>query len=169
MKKTNHHRVWTGLMACLLAVTAWMFYGCKNESENIYHPTCALTYLETKNEIGTLFYDENTYSWVIVSDSVVKNSNDSVPERAIVYSKSAHNDIENETFKDYIGQKVIFSGRYTERGIPIESKQYYSYLVGPGYYHSILVLEEISLYSSRSVVENEQLIECGTVANTPPV
>ena len=169
MKKTNHHRVWTGLMACLLAVTAWMFNGCSDESENRNHLILYETFLETKNEIGTLFYDENTNSWVIVSDSVVKNSNDSVPERAIVYSKSAHNDIENETFKDYIGQKVIFSGRYTERVIPIESRQYYSYLVGPGYYISTLVLEEISLYSSRSVVENEQLIECGTVANTPPV
>ena len=63
----------------------------------------------------------------------------------------------NETFKDYIGQKVIFSGRYTERGIPIESKQYYSYLVGSGYYYRMLVLEEISLFSSRSVVESEDL------------
>ena len=171
MKKTNHHRAWTGLMACLLAVTAWMFYGCKNEmkEDNKDYLISWETFYQINNETGTLFFDEKTNSWVIVSDSVVKNPNDSVPERAIVYSKSANNDIENETLNDYIGQKVIFSGRYLGGSIPIESKQYYSYLVGSGYYYRMLVLEEISLFSSRSVVESERFIECGTVANTPPV
>ena len=61
MKKTNHHRAWTGLMACLLAVTAWMFYGCKNEMKEMGLPPWVdpeEQYVE-ENGTGYLYLDEN--------------------------------------------------------------------------------------------------------------
>ena len=70
MKKTNHHRVWTGLMACLLAVTAWMFYGCSDD--DYHYPEGAVL---PKGELakpfqatrlkGVLRFDDEEKKWVI--------------------------------------------------------------------------------------------------------
>lgn len=153
MKKKSLSKVWIGLLACMFVITALVSNGCKDEinDNNNYLIEWAPTLFETNNEIGTLFYDEKTDSWVIVSDSTIKIPNDSLSKRVIVYSKSASNNIDNEMLNGYIGKKVVFSGIYAN-DIPVLSNQSYLYLVGHGYYaRKIHELKEISLYSSRSL------------------
>ena len=103
MKKTNHHRAWTGLMACLLAVTAWMFYGCKNEMKEMdyWYPTEKLYLYSTTNELGTFLYSDKEDSWIIVSDSVLTISNDTIPERVIVYEILNDGLADDATIEEY--------------------------------------------------------------------
>ena len=61
-------------MACLLAVTAWRFYGGKNEMKEMGLPPWVdpeEQYVE-ENGTGYLYLDEKTQSWIIISDSVLK-------------------------------------------------------------------------------------------------
>lgn len=170
MKKKSLSKVWTGLLACMFVISALVSNGCKDgiNDNNDYLIEWAPTLFEANNEIGTLFYDEKTDSWVIVSDSTIKIPNDSLSERVIVYSKSVSSDIENETLNGYIGKKVVFSGIY-ENDIPVLSNQSYLYLVGHGYYaRKIHELKEISLYGSRSLANENKIIECGTKSTPPP-
>ena len=167
MKKTNHYRAWTGLMACLLAVTAWMFYGCKNEMKEMdyWYPTEKLYLYSTTNELGTFLYSDKEDSWIIVSDSVLTISNDTIPERVIVYeilNDGLADDATIEEYKNFIGEKVIFSGKYINIGVGTSTE--YSYLIGDGYILRGFRPQDvnISIFESRSVITEIVEAECGT-------
>ena len=160
MKKTNHHRAWTGLMACLLAVTAWMFYGGKNEMKEMGLPPWVdpeEQYVE-ENGTGYLYLDEKTQSWIIISDSVLK-----IPhinkERGIIF------EIKNldKEFHNFINKHVLFSGKFTIGNYLPEKFKHYSAIVGDSAILNLLEVEEMSLLSSRSInIDADYITECGT-------
>ena len=174
MKKNNLNRVFTSLLVCMLAVTAFVLKGCKDENEeNVDMSTIELVepVYETENEVGTLFYSDNTNSWVIVSDSVIKLSNDTLPERLVVYEllDGSIDDAKREKYNSLIGQKIIFSGEYiSNTPLPAGHFQPYAYLVGYGYIIRCLNHVEIASFESRSVDSENLIVECGTVPVSPP-
>ena len=175
MKKNNLNRVFTGLLVCMLAVTAFVLKGCKDENEeNVDMSTIELVepVYETENEVGTLFYSDNTNSWVIVSDSVIKLSNDTLPERLVVYEllDGSIDDAKREKYNSLIGQKIIFSGEYiSNTPLPAGHFQPYAYLVGYGYIIRCLNHVEIASFESRSIDTEELIVECRTKSNMPPI
>lgn len=168
--KNTLNKVWASLLICMLAVIALTFKGCKDEEvkekESFYfkHDWVDTVYVE--NETGTLYYDENTQSWVIVSDSVTNNPNDVI--RPIVFSirKTDLIDEKHEMLQDFIGEKIIFSGEWFMAGPDYGD---YDYLVNNSeYFHFKLQSDlEVSLYESRSL-DSENHAVCDTKSNTPP-
>lgn len=115
MKKKKLQQGTGSLTACLLIVIALAFSGCKDDKEIYKLPSEKAYYGNTKNEIGTFLYSEKEKTWIIVSDSVITLPNDTLPERAIIYEIIDNADIDDQTREEYssfIGEKVIFSGKY---------------------------------------------------------
>ena len=171
MKKTID-RLCTGLLVCMLAVTAFASQGCTDESEEYsVPPTLKVHYSYTENELGTFLYSEKEKSWVIISDSVILLPNDTLPERPIIYEIE-----DNEVFVDdatraeynkLIGNTVIFSGKYEPLGNEILTN--YAYLVGYGYtLRGFLPADvNISLANTRSAMENVIEAEVFAEENKP--
>ena len=73
MKKNNLNRVFTGLLVCMLAVTAFAFQGCTNEDDSIFdYPEGAVLPkgddakpLKLKDFHGTLAFDDLEQAWVV--------------------------------------------------------------------------------------------------------
>ena len=171
MKKNNLNKVFTGLLVCMLAVTAFVLKGCKDESEDdSYLIELVVPVYETNNEVGTLFYSESTNSWIIVSDSIIQLPNDTLSERMIIYEliDTGIDEAEREKYNNLIGEKVIFSGEYIgNHPLPAGKTQDYAYLVGYGYYIRRFNHVEISSFKSRSIDTEELIVECGTKSNCP--
>ena len=76
MKKSNLNKVFTGLLVCVLAVTAFALKGCKDESDSIFdYPKDAIIAkgneakpIEVKLWKGTLSFDDKSDRYVIISD-----------------------------------------------------------------------------------------------------
>ena len=172
MKKSNLNKVFTGLLVCMLAVTAFALKGCKDESEEYsVPPTLKVHYSYTENELGTFLYSEKGKSWVIISDSVILLPNDTLPERPIIYEINDNEFVDDATRAEYnrlIGNTVVFSGKYENLGNEILTE--YAYLVGYGYtLRGFLPVDvNISLANTRSVMENVIEAECATKPNMPP-
>jgi len=73
MKKNNLNKVFTGLLVCMLAVTAFAFQGCTNEDDSIFdYPEGAVLPkgddakpLKLKDFHGTLAFDDLEQAWVV--------------------------------------------------------------------------------------------------------
>ncbi|MBR2455776.1 MAG: hypothetical protein IKB31_01255 [Bacteroidaceae bacterium] len=173
MKKNNLNKVFTSLLVCMLAVSAFVLKGCKDENEDdSYLIELVVPVYETNNEVGTLFYSESTNSWIIVSDSIIQLPNDTLSERMIIYEliDTGIDEAEREKYNNLIGEKVIFSGEYIgNHPLPAGKTQDYAYLVGYGYYIRCFNHVEISSFKSRSIDTEELIVECGTKSNMPPI
>ena len=73
MKKNNLNKLFTGLLVCMLAVTAFAFQGCTNEDDSIFdYPEGAVLPkgddakpLKLKDFHGTLAFDDLEQAWVV--------------------------------------------------------------------------------------------------------
>ena len=73
MKRNNLNKVFTGLLVCMLAVTAFAFQGCTNEDDSIFdYPEGAVLPkgddakpLKLKDFHGTLAFDDLEQAWVV--------------------------------------------------------------------------------------------------------
>ena len=109
MKKTNHHKVWSGLIACLLIVTSWMCSGCSDEYD---HPEGTVL---PKGELakpfkvtrlkGVLKFDDEEQKWVIHPKNVAYpfESTSNFGHNVIYISNM------NDKYKSLEGD-VVFSG-----------------------------------------------------------
>ena len=73
MKKSNLNKVFTSLLVCMLAVTAFAFQGCTDEDDSIFdYPEGAVLPkgddakpLKLKDFHGTLAFDDLEQAWVV--------------------------------------------------------------------------------------------------------
>ena len=73
MKKNNLNKLFTGLLVCMLAVTAFAFQGCTNEDDSIFdYPEGAVLPkgddakpLKLKDFHGTLAFDDLEQAWIV--------------------------------------------------------------------------------------------------------
>lgn len=73
MKKNHLNKLFTGLLVCMLAVTAFAFQGCTNEDDSIFdYPEGAVLPkgddakpLKLKDFHGTLAFDDLEQAWVV--------------------------------------------------------------------------------------------------------
>ena len=109
MKKNNLNKVFTGLLVCMLAVTAFAFQGCTNEDDSIFdYPEGAVLPkgddakpLKLKDFHGTLAFDDLEQAWVVRLKYVVPLI---VYNNDVIYVSNM-----TDEYKDMAGE-ILFSG-----------------------------------------------------------
>lgn len=162
MKKSNLNKVFTSLLVCMLAVTAFALKGCKDESDSIFdYPKDAIIAkgneakpIEVKLWKGTLSFDDKSDRYVIISDGT-----------AFSYEHCNTIYITNMTdeYKSLEG-RVVFSGTMKKLYNLERPPLYFS----EGYYTielSELISEETE---SRSLSNDSLTFNCFTPAPEPP-
>ncbi|MBR2457560.1 MAG: hypothetical protein IKB31_10500 [Bacteroidaceae bacterium] len=111
MKKNNLNKVFTGLLVCMLAVTAFAFQGCTNEDDSIFdYPEGAVLPkgddakpLKLKDFHGTLAFDDLEQAWIVrlkhVGPPIVYNY-----DRYVIYVSNM-----TDEYKAMAGE-ILFSG-----------------------------------------------------------
>lgn len=111
MKKNNLNKLFTGLLVCMLAVTAFAFQGCTNEDDSIFdYPEGAVLPkgddakpLKLKDFHGTLAFDDLEQAWIVrlkyVGPPIAYNY-----DRYVIYVSNM-----TDEYKAMVGE-ILFSG-----------------------------------------------------------
>ena len=156
MKKNNLNKVFTGLLVCMLAVTAFVLKGCKDEEKDYFidYPKDGdiINYIISDVK-GKLAYSEEEKRWVIhpnMDDSPFPSGDEMGSMLFVLNMKEEYKELEGE---------IYFSGRAT---------YIYRRVHGMGGTNIFLIeLTHISRRTdSRAIIDED--FKCATQAPTPP-
>ena len=138
MKKNNLNKVFTGLLVCMLAVSAFVLKGCKDEEKDYFidYPKDGDIINYTVSDVkGKLAYSEEEKEWVIYPDMMFSPfpSGDEMGCMLFVLNmKDEYKELEGE---------IYFSGRAT---------YIYRRVYGNGMSSTNIFLLELTQISSRT-------------------
>ena len=153
MKKSNLNKVFTGLLAFMLAIFSFTFIACSDGDVRVYPTEEQKKPQVLTNTIGTLLYEDK--QWIIRPEGM------SIESSIIMIIKNM-----KEEYEEFEGKRVNFSGVSTTLYY-IKDDSFNNF--GYREIYQSLELTAIELFTeSRSVTSEEENI-CGTPSPEPPL